>query len=371
MEKKLFVSKPSLPPIDEYIEYVNQIWANRYITNNGPLHVQFESMLKKYLHADQIALFTNGHLALETALQVLDLKGEVITTPFTFASTTHAITRNGLTPVFCDIDDTTFNIDVRKIEDLITERTSAILAVHVFGVPCDIESIQTIADKYNLKVIYDAAHAFGVTYKGKPISSYGDISMFSFHATKVFHSIEGGALIFKDPNLKRGMEKLKNFGIENEERVDLVGFNAKMNEFQAAMGLLNLKRLPESIEKRKNASAYYNLRLKNIDHVKIMESNDSITFNYAYYPIVIQGGPTLRNQVHEFMKSRNIMTRKYFYPLCSDFDCYKHIKSDVEVAKEISNAILILPLYEDISEEELDYICISLEQAVKEDFING
>ncbi|MGK7376399.1 DegT/DnrJ/EryC1/StrS family aminotransferase [Planococcus sp. 1R117A] len=366
--KKIYVSKPSLPSLEEYTDYLKLIWGNHHLTNNGPLHQQFEVDLKKHLSADNISLFTNGHLALEAALQVLDLEGEVITTPFTFASTIHAIVRSGLKPVFCDIEVDNFNIDTSKIEELINERTSAILAVHVFGVPCNVEAIQRLADKYNLKVIYDAAHAFGVTYKGKPVSSYGDISMFSFHATKVFHSIEGGALVFKNSNLNKNLSKIKNFGIENEDTVDMIGFNAKMNEFQASMGLLNLKKIREQIQKRKQIVNHYNERLGKMGGILIPPEKEGVINNYAYYPIIIKesNGENIRNHIHEKLGIQNVVSRKYFYPLCSNFECYKMYKTYVPIAEKIGDSILVLPLYDNLTSSEVNYICDSLEVALKE-----
>ncbi|WLR55471.1 DegT/DnrJ/EryC1/StrS family aminotransferase [Mesobacillus subterraneus] len=364
--KKIMVSKPALPPISEYTDLLEVIWNNNHLTNSGPLHQDFEILLKGYLKAEEVCLFTNGHLALEAALQVLNLTGEVITTPFTFASTAHAITRSGLKPVFCDIDPETYNIDVSKLEDLISDNTSAILAVHVFGTPCDIEGIEKIARKYNLKVIYDAAHAFGVTFKGRSISSYGDISMFSFHATKVFHSIEGGALVFNDKSLKRNLEKLKNFGIENEEVVDMVGFNAKMNEFQAAMGILNLKNIDETISKRREIVSHYNSKLESILEITVLKPTDHTETNYSYYPILLRSNKVkgFRNKVYTLMKEKNIFTRKYFYPLCTDFECYKSYHVNVPIAEDIASSVLVLPLYDSLSIEEVDYICDSIKESI-------
>lgn len=248
---KILVTKSSMPPLEEYIDEIKDLWDTHWITNMGVEHKKLEGNLKKYLMVDGISLFSNGHMALEMAIQAMELEGEVITTPFTFASTTHAIVRNGLTPVFCDVNSNDFTIDVRKIEELITEKTTAILPVHVYGQVCDVEAIEKIAKKYNLKVIYDAAHAFGVKYKNKGIGSFGDASMFSFHATKVFNTIEGGAVCFQDEEFGLDLYRLKNFGIRNEEIVDSVGANAKMNEFQAAMGICNLRHVDEEIAKGK------------------------------------------------------------------------------------------------------------------------
>ena len=295
------------------------------------------------------------------AIQAMNLQGEVITTPFTFASTTHAIVRNGLTPVFCDIDPQNFTLDVSKIEALITDKTCAIVPVHVYGNMCDVEAIEEIAKKYGLKVIYDAAHAFGVTYKGKGAGSFGDASCFSFHATKVFNTIEGGAVCFKDKELGRRLYNLKNFGIRDEETVESVGANAKMNEFQAAMGLCNLRHVDEEIGKRKKVIERYRERLENVKGIQCPVSQADVTSNYAYFPVMIDGGiyGTDRNGLFERLKENNIFARKYFYPLVTDFDCYRGYfdKTALPVAREISEKVLTLPLYADLELETVDHIC--------------
>jgi len=310
---------------------------------------------------DDIELLTNGHMALELSLQAMNLKGEVITTPFTFASTTHAIVRNGLKPVFCDINPDDYTIDVSKIESLITENTSAIVPVHVYGNICDIEEIEKIAQKYNLKVIYDAAHTFGEKYKGKGIGSFGDASCFSFHATKVFNSIEGGCVCFSDKQFGASLYKLKNFGIMNEETVDGVGANAKMNEFCAAMGLCNLRFIDGEIEKRKKLVEYYRSKLKNIQGLKLNSINKDVESNYAYFPIVVNVKifGINRDELKEKLDKNGIGARKYFYPLTNSFECFKgeFDVNETPVAVEISQKVLTLPLYADLSFETVDKIC--------------
>ncbi|MEE1186426.1 MAG: DegT/DnrJ/EryC1/StrS family aminotransferase [Acutalibacteraceae bacterium] len=361
MNKKINVTRASLPPIEEYIEEIRGLWDTRWITNMGEKHQQFKQGLKDYLSVDNISLVTNGHMAIELSLEALDLKGEVITTPFTFASTTHAIVRNGLTPVFCDISKKDYNIDVNKIEELITPKTSAILPVHVYGNVCDVEAIEEIAKKHNLKVIYDAAHTFGVEYKGQGIANFGDISCFSFHATKVFHTIEGGAVCYKDEKLAKKFHQLKNFGIKNAECIDGVGVNAKMNEFCAAMGLCNLRHLESDIEKRKKVTQRYKERLLGVDGIVICDEQKDVKSNYAYFPVLFEEEifGANRNEIHTLLQQNNIFARKYFYPLTSDFDCYKGVfdSSKTPIALEVSKKVLTLPLYPDLELSDVDLIC--------------
>lgn len=358
---KILVTKSSMPSLDEYVEEIKDIWDTHWLTNMGEKHKKLESQLKEYLGIDHISLMTNGHLSLELGLQALNLKGEVITTPFTFASTTHAIVRNGLTPVFCDINPVDFTMDVTKIESLITDQTCAIMPVHVYGNVCNVEEIERIAKKYDLKVIYDAAHTFGVKYKGKGIGSFGDVSMFSFHATKVFNTIEGGAVCFKDETLGKELYKLKNFGIKNQTEVDGVGSNAKMNEFQAAMGLCNLKHVDEEIEKRKHVVERYRYHLENVSGIQLNPIQENVQSNYAYFPIIVDEkvfGVT-RNEISDRLAENGVFSRKYFYPLTNTFDCF-HGKFDVNqtpVALHISKRVLTLPLYADLSLDTVDEIC--------------
>lgn len=355
---KVLVTKSSMPEFEEYVEKIKSIWETKWLTNMGALHNELQDKLKEYLTVDDISLFVNGHQALELALQSLEKKGEVITTPFTFASTTHAIVRSGFTPVFCDINPLNYTIDVEKIEELINENTVAILPVHVYGNVCDIDKLEQLANKYNLKLIFDAAHAFGVRYNGKGIAEYGDMSMFSFHATKVFNTIEGGAICFKDNELKSKLNGIKNFGIRNEECVDMVGSNAKMNEFQAAMGICNLAHLDDEIEKRHKVVNRYKEKLSECEKIVINQEQENVKSNYAYFPILVQDQQT-RDALYEYMKTNNVYTRKYFYPLTNSFECYNG-RFDVNatpIAKNISERVLTLPLYADLDLEIVDYIC--------------
>ena len=359
MNKPIQVTRSSIPEFEEYVEEIKDLWHSRWLTNMGVKHKELESKLKNYLQVPNITLFTNGHLALECAIAAYNLSGEVITTPFTFASTTNAIVRNGLEPVFCDINVDDYTIDTDKLESLITEKTTAIVPVHVYGNVCDVEKIEKIAGEYNLKVIYDAAHTFGVSVNGKGIGSFGDASMFSFHATKVFHTIEGGAVTFKDVALNEILNELKNFGITGPETVEYVGGNAKMNEFQAAMGICNLRHIDSEITKRKVAADRYNEQLNNIKGIKLTKPQSGINSNYAYYPVVFDGYRKTRDEVFEELKTQDIIVRKYFYPLVSDFECYrgKYNSDDTPIAKHIAERVLTLPLYADLNLEDVDKIC--------------
>lgn len=361
VSKKILVTQSSMPDFEEYAEEIKEIWDSHWLTNMGPKHKDLQAQLHNYLGIDHVELFTNGHTAIEMTLQALKLEGEVITTPFTFASTTHAIVRNGLTPVFCDIDPKTYCMDPTKIEALITDKTCAILPVHVYGNICDVEEIQRIADKYDLKVIYDAAHTFGEEYKGKGIGSFGDASCFSFHATKVFNSIEGGCVCYHDEHLGEELYDLKNFGIHGPENVRSVGANAKMNEFCAAMGLCNLRHVNEEIAKRKQVVERYRKHLTNVDGVTICDEQKDVKSNYAYFPVVFDEkvfGFT-RNEVMEELAKHNIYSRKYFYPLTSEFECFNHKYNafDTPIALKISKRVLTLPLYADLELEDVDRIC--------------
>lgn len=360
-QKQILVTRSSMPPMDEYVEEIRELWDSHWLTNMGTKHKQLQKSLCEYLDVDYIELFTNGHMALELSLQALKMQGEVITTPFTFASTTHAIVRNGLTPIFCDIDPEDYTMDVSKLEALITDRTCAIMPVHVYGNICQVEEIQRIAEKYGLKVIYDAAHAFGVTYKGKGIAGYGDVSCFSFHATKVFNTIEGGAACFHDRDFGLDLYRLKNFGIRSEEVVDGVGANAKMNEFCAAMGICNLRHVREEIEKRKRVVDRYREQLEGIDGLKLNRAQEKVQSNYAYMPVLFdpERFGASRDEVFAALEQENICARKYFYPLTSSFDCYKgrFDAAATPVAQRISREVLTLPLYADLEPEDVTRIC--------------
>jgi len=361
MNDSINITRAFLPSKEEFLKEIDDIWESRWLTNMGDKHARLEKELRDYLGVREISLMTNGHLALELCLQALSLTGEVITTPFTFASTTHAIVRNGLEPVFCDIDPETYTMDAGKIEALITERTSAIVPVHVYGNVCNIEEIEKIAHKYALKVVYDAAHAFGVRYNGRGIGAFGDASMFSFHATKVFHTIEGGAVCHSSLELGANLNRLRNFGISGLESVGLVGANAKMNEFQAAMGLCNLRHVEDEILKRKTVVEKYLECLGGVKGIRLPAPQRGVVSNYAYFPVVFD--ETVfgfdRDQVFDRLSEQNINARKYFFPLTSAFECYrgKYNPEDTPVAMDVARRILILPLYADIATADVERIC--------------
>ena len=361
INKKILVTQSSMPPFEEYVEAIRPLWESHWLTNMGSYHKQLESALREYLGVPELSLMVNGHMALELTLQAFDFpeNSEVITTPFTFVSTTHAIVRNHLNPVFCDIKPEDGTIDETKIEEQITENTVAIVPVHVYGNVCNVEAIQHIADKYNLKVIYDAAHAFAVTYKGKGIGNYGDASVFSFHATKVYNTIEGGAVAFSDHKLYERLYNLKNFGIRNEELVVAVGANAKMNEFCAIMGLCNLKYIAQTLKNRKFKYDYYMEKLMKIQGLRFLTKSEWQTSNYAYLPVIIEReyGMT-RDQLYDELRQENIYARKYFYPITADQACFrnKYKKEDLGIARELSEKVLILPFYEQLEMEQIDRI---------------
>lgn len=359
--EKILVTQSSMPPYEEYIEAIKPLWESHWLTNMGTYHKELEEELKQYLGVPELSLMVNGHMALEMAIQAFDFPedSEVITTPFTFVSTTHAIVRNRLKPVFCDVKMSDGTIDETKIEDLITEKTVAIVPVHVYGNVCNVEAIQEIADKYNLKVIYDAAHAFGVKYKGVGIGNYGDASVFSFHATKVFNTIEGGAVAFSDHKIYEKLYNLKNFGIRGEELVVAVGANAKMNEFAAIMGLCNLKYLNHAMEERKMKDAYYREKLRQIQGIQFFEDDLEIEKNHAYFPIIVSDDYSMtRDELYDRLKENNVFSRKYFYPLTSDQACFrnKYKKFELNNARWLSKHILVLPFYEKLEMENIDHI---------------
>ena len=358
-ETPIRVTRSSMPPFEEFAEMIRPLWDSAWLTNMGEYHERLEKQLKEYLGTENLVLFVNGHMALEMVIQALELKGEVITTPFTFASTTHAIVRNGLTPVFCDIEPDHYTMDPDRIEALITEKTSAILPVHVYGNFCDVDRIQAIADRHGLKVIYDAAHTFGARYRGKSAAAYGDASMFSFHATKVFHTIEGGAAAFSQPWMDHRLNCLKNYGIVDQEHVVWVGGNAKMNEFQAAMGLCNLRHLEEELDKRRRVTERYLENLEGLPGLRLPAPQKDVTPNYAYFPVVFDGFGASRNQVWEALAAQNIFARKYFYPITSQFQCYEgqFPAADTPVALYMGDRVLTLPLYADLDLEDVDDIC--------------
>ena len=368
-KKPIFVTKPYLPPFDEFVEGLKEIWGTSILTNMGPFHKRLSESLQKYLKVDEIALIVNGHLALEIGIKALGLQGEVITTPFTFASTTHALVRNGLTPVFCDIHIQNYNMDTPFIESLISEKTCAILPVHVYGTPCDVDAIEKIAKKYNLKVLYDAAHAFGVQIGERGIGSYGDMSMFSFHATKVFNTIEGGALTFSNQQLGRSIYLLKNFGIAGPEEIVLAGTNAKMNEIQALMGTINLKYIENEITKRKSKVDLYQKYLSVIPGVTLLaQPPKEVKANYAYFPILIDETKygIDRDSLCRILESNKIFPRKYFFPLVPNFSCFQKTyarKYALPVANYVADRILTLPLWGEIPNSVIEEICAIISNA--------
>lgn len=361
--KQINVTKSSMPSFEEFCNEIKDLWDSHWLTNMGTKHMQLQKLLEEKLNVPHIALYTNGHLALEGIWEMMNFsKGsEVITTPFSFCSTTHAFVRKGLVPVFCDIDPNTYCIDPDKIEELITDKTVAICPVHVYGNVCDVEKIEIIAKKHNLFVIYDAAHAFNVKYKGISIANFGDMSMFSFHATKVFNTIEGGAVCFKNDEDVVKFNDLKNFGIHGPESTLYVGGNAKMNEFQAAMGLCNLKHLEEEIKKRKIVVKRYIKNLSGVKGIKLPSIQAGVESNYAYFPVVFNSFSKSRDTVFNELKQNNIIARKYFFPLINDMECYEYLNAKscktTPIAKKISDNVLTLPLYSDLSLEDVDRIC--------------
>ncbi len=359
----IYVTRPLFADLQDLHPLLEDIWESKILTNGGPKHQELERALCETLNVPYLSLFNNGTIALITACQALNLSGEVITTPFTFPATPHILTWNQLTPVFCDIDPITMNINASKIEALITDKTSAILAVHVYGTPCNVEHIEDIANRYGLKVIYDAAHAFGVEIDGRGIGTFGDISMFSFHATKLFHTAEGGCLTFNDKSLKSHIDLLKNFGIKNESEVILPGINGKMNEIQAAIGLMNLCHLEEERQRRAKIIDIYREELSQVDGITLLETPSNVRPSYQYFVIRIDEDKfgISRDELHQQLKEYNVITRKYFYPLCSDYDCYKKLPSadpiTLPIAHKVAQEVLALPLYGQLELESVRTIC--------------
>lgn len=359
---KILVTRSSMPPLDEYVDEIAPLWESHWLTNMGAKHRELESALEEYLGVDDLALFVNGHQALECVLEAMDLRGKVITTPYTFASTTHAIVRKGLTPVFADIRPDNYTIDPARVEELIDEDTCAIVPVHVYGNLCDVDALGEIASRHGLKLIYDAAHAFGVRRNGVSAAAYGDASMFSFHATKVFNTIEGGAVCFRDPAFKTKLNRWKNFGIADEETVEYVGGNAKMNEFCAAMGLCNLRHIGEEIAKRRRVAERYWERLRDLSGVRVCEPEQGVESNYAYLAVVFEDefGAT-RDEVFSRLGENGVCARKYFYPLTNDFACYRgragFDPAETPVAAHVASRVLTLPMYADLAFEDVDRIC--------------
>ena len=361
-KKLITVTSPLLPPLEEFIPYLEEIWKSKWITNNGQFHRQLEEALADYLGVKYVSLFTNGTLPLITALQALGIKGEVITTPYSFVATTHALWWNGIKPVFVDIDPETCNLDPDKIEAAITERTTAIMPVHCYGMPCDTEKIQAIADKHGLKVIYDAAHTFGVRVNGESILKAGDMSTLSFHATKVYNTVEGGALVCHDAETKKQIDFLKNFGFNGETEVVAPGINSKMDEIRSAYGLLNLKQVDAAIEARHKVADYYRSALRTVKGVKVFEDVPGVRHNYAYFPILINAAEydMTRDELYFKMRDDNVLGRRYFYPLISTFDTYKNLESsnpaNLPVATRIADEVICLPMYYGLTEEDLERV---------------
>lgn len=357
--KKITVTSPLLPKLDDFIEDLKNIWESKWITNNGDYHKKLEKALAEYLKVPYVSLFTNGTLPLITALQAMRITGEVITTPYSFVATTHSIWWNGCKPVFVDIDPKTGNIDPDKIEAAITPRTTAIMPVHVYGKPCDTKAIQEIADKYGLKVIYDAAHAFGVEVNGESILNAGDISTLSFHATKVFNTIEGGTMIMHDEKTKKRIDDLKNFGFHDEVTVVAPGINSKMDEMRAAYGLLNLRQVDKAIEARHQVAIKYRNALRDVNGITFFEDMDGVKHNYSYFPIFIDAekyGMT-RDELYEKMKLQNVLGRRYFYPLISEFSTYRGLDSasreNLPNAHKMANSVICLPMHHALSDEDI------------------
>lgn len=360
-DKPVYVTQPYLPPLEEFIPYLERIWENKILTNGGEMHQQLEKALATYLGVNFVALFNNGTNALLTALQALELNGEIITTPYSFVATTHTIAWNNLTPVFVDIDPLTLNIDPKKIEEAITDKTTAIMPVHCYGNPCAVEEIDAIARKYNLKVLYDAAHAFGVSDADGSILRHGDLSVLSFHATKVFNTFEGGAIICHDQDMKKRIDQLKNFGIISETEVERIGINGKMSEVNAAFGLLQLEHIDTALALRKEINAIYRSALIDIKGIKLVEIDKSVNSNFSYFPILVTPEyPLTRDQLYQKLKDNNIYSRRYFYPLISDFSMYQGLASaqaeNLPDANLVSQQVLCLPIYPNLSIHNVEKI---------------
>ncbi|RCX33453.1 dTDP-4-amino-4,6-dideoxy-D-glucose aminotransferase VioA [Thioalbus denitrificans] len=361
MKNPIYVTQPNLPPLEEFIPYLEQIWDNKILTNNGPFHRQLEQALCEYLGVDHLALFTNGTIALVTALQALRISGEVITTPYSFAATAHSLLWNNIKPVFVDIDPDTCNLDPARIEEAITPKTTAILPVHCYGNPCAVEHIQQIADIYGLKVIYDAAHAFGVRYKGKTVLRHGDLSVLSFHATKVFTTFEGGAIICPDAKTKQRIDYLKNFGFADEVTVTASGINGKMSEFNAALGLLQLKYIDDALQRRRQIEARYRQALAEVPGISVLPVPPETKGNASYFPILVGADyPLSRDGLYQRMKDAGINGRRYFYPLISDMPMYRGLSSakaeNLQHSHQLSGHVICLPIYPGLPEEQVDVI---------------
>ena len=368
-DKPIFVTQPHLPPLEEFIPYLEQIWENKRLTNNGPFHRQLEAVLCEYLGVENLALFTNGTVALVTALQALRITGEVITTPYSFVATAHSLLWNNIKPVFIDIEPSSCNLDPDRIEEAITPQTSAILPVHCYGTPCAVERIQEIADTYGLKVIYDAAHAFGVRYKGESLMQHGDLSVLSFHATKVFNTFEGGAIVCQDAKTKQRIDYLKNFGFANEVTVVAPGINGKMSEFSAALGLLQLKHIDDALLRRKQIESRYQETLSEVTGLSLLPMAPNTNGNASYFPILVGDDyPLSRDALYQKMKDAGIYGRRYFYPLISDMPMYRGLPSakaeNLKHARWIADRVICLPIYPDLLDAQVDAVTELIAKAI-------
>lgn len=361
---KINVTKSSLPNFEDYISEIASIWSTHWLTNMGEKHDELENRLKEFLSCENIVLFSNGHLALEAMLRVYGIKGEVITSPYTFASTTHAISRVGAKPVFCDVKPSDLTIDENKIEALITEHTEAIMPIHVYGNICNNDALEKLAQKHNLKLLYDGAHSFAEQKNGVSTANMGDATMFSFHATKVFHTIEGGAVCFKDSSIREKLELEKNFGIPNADEVVYVGGNAKMNEFQAAMGICNLAIIDKTIAKRRALTEHYFNEL-NSPLLRFFKPEDNIVSNYGYMPVLFEN-EVIRDRVYRHLEQKNIHARKYFYPICNEFSCYANTSATTPIALDASRRVLCLPLYPDLAKNDADRVISTIKECLND-----
>lgn len=361
MTRPLYVTRPYLPPLEEFIPSLEKIWESRWLTNNGPFHEELENALCGHLGVEHLSLFSNGTIALITALQALRITGEVITTPFSFVATSHSLLWNGIKPVFVDIDADTFNLDPARIEAAITQQTTAIMPVHCYGYPCEVDAIEKIADNYNLKIIYDAAHAFGVRFKGASILNHGDLSVLSFHATKVFNTFEGGAIVCHDAKTKLRIDRLKNFGYVDEVTVVAPGINGKMSEFNAALGLLQLKHLDEALAARKEIAALYRALLEHVEGIRCPPQLRDTVHNYAYFPILVEDGFRMdREALYQKLRDNGIVARRYFYPLISEYSMYRDLPSaqpgNLPVATGVASRVLCLPIYPGLEKADVERV---------------
>jgi len=365
MSKKIFVTKPFLPPLDEYVKFLEKIWSSKNVTNNGPFHQKFEIELAKYLDVEYVSLLNNATTALLVAIKALDLKGEIITTPYSFAATAHSIVWNGLKPVFVDTDSYAGNLDPVKVKAAINDSTGGIVAVHNYGIPGDVYALKNISEEYNLPIIYDAAPSIGVHFKGESIFSLGDLSIMSFHATKVFTTLEGGAIISRSLEMKTKIDRFKNFAIIDQENISGLGINGKMNEAEAALGLLQLKYIELNIRKRNDIYDLYTKALKSNKNLRLLRFPKFLKYNYAYMPVFFNGGIVFRDKVYKALKNENIICRKYWYPLLTDHKFYKNSKiNDLTNARELSNSVLCLPIYPDLDKKNIDLIIQIIEKVL-------